>query len=126
VESTYYPDWGIPNDLKAMNNCKKYQKRKIWRCKMLKVTETAKEKLKETLQEHSEDPEVIVRVIINTTVPSKFLLVWDKEKEGDQVVKSKEGENLLAIEHDLSPSLDGMVLDYQNKGFTLSPFPPGG
>lgn len=93
---------------------------------MLKVTETAKEKLKEFLQENSEEPDTILRIIPHPKEPKKFQLVWDKEKKEDQVMKSKEGENLLAIEHDLSPSLDGMILDYQDKGFTLSPPPPGG
>ena len=93
---------------------------------MLTVTEIAKEKFKENLQEHSEEPEAIVRIIIDPQIPGKFHLVWDKEKEEDHVFKSKEGKKILAIEPDLVPTLDGMVLDYQDKGFTLSPLPPGG
>ena len=90
---------------------------------MLRVTVEAKEKLEGTLQESTKDPEVAVRVFASPSKPRKYGFTFDKEKEGDQVVKSKEGLKVLLIQSDLAHELEGMVLDYQvtpqGEGFTI-------
>jgi Fe-S cluster assembly iron-binding protein IscA len=40
-------------------------------------------------------------------------LVFDKEREGDQVVATEEGKKLVLIGPDLTPILDEMVVDCQ-------------
>ena len=51
-------------------------------------------------------------------------LVFDKEKEGDQVVESEEGINILLIGANVASALEGKVIDYreapQGVGFTIS------
>ena len=91
---------------------------------MLTVTATAKEKLKEALQEQTTDPEVAIRIIASPSEPNRLDLVLDKEKEGDQVVESEGGTKVLLIGPDLAPALDGMLVDHretpEGAGFTIS------
>ncbi|MFQ6122782.1 MAG: iron-sulfur cluster biosynthesis family protein [Dehalococcoidales bacterium] len=95
---------------------------------MLTVTAKAKEKFKEALQEQATDPEVAIRIILSRSVPNRLELVLDKEREEDQVVESKEGTKILLIGSDLAPTLDGMVIDYQETpqgtGFSISKLAP--
>jgi Fe-S cluster assembly iron-binding protein IscA len=95
---------------------------------MLTVTDTAKGKLKEALQEQTTDPEVAIRIIPSRSTPNRLELVLDKEKEGDQVVESEGGTKVLLIGSDLAPELEGMVVDYQEKpqgaGFSISKLAP--
>ena len=90
---------------------------------MLRVTVEAKEKLELALQESTKDPEVAVRVFASPSKPGKYGFTFGKEKEGDQVVKSKEGVKVLLIQSDLAQELEGMILDYQvtpqGEGFTI-------
>ena len=55
-------------------------------------------------------------------------MTMDKTREGDQVVES-EGVKILIISPELIPSLEGMVIDYQETpqgaGFTVSKQAPG-
>jgi Fe-S cluster assembly iron-binding protein IscA len=91
---------------------------------MLSVTTTAKEKFKEALQSRTTDPEVAVRIIPSPSKPNRLELVFDKEKNGDQVVKTEEGRKVLLIGADLIPALEEMVVDYkettEGTGFTIS------
>ena len=91
---------------------------------MLTVTSNAKEKFKEILQERDTDPGVSIRIISSSSKPNMFDLVFDKEKEGDFVVKNEEGKTVLVIESDLAKSLKGKTVDYtekpQGEGFTIS------
>jgi Fe-S cluster assembly iron-binding protein IscA len=54
--------------------------------------------------------------------------VLDKEKEGDQVVRTEEGRNVLLIGADLMPALEDVVIDYketpEGTGFTISKHAP--
>ena len=90
---------------------------------MLSVTTTAKEKLKETLQHNTEDPDVAVRIIPSPSSTNSLKLALDKEKEGDQIVKNDDGKKILLIGSNLASALDGMVFDYQDtpegSGFTV-------
>ena len=65
---------------------------------MLTVTTTAKDKLKETLQKQTTDPEVAIRVTSLHPRANRLELALDKEKKGDQVVASEEGCKVLLIE----------------------------
>ena len=50
---------------------------------MVTVAITAKEKLKEALQEQTADPEVAIRIVSSPSEPNRLQLGLDKEKEGD-------------------------------------------
>jgi Fe-S cluster assembly iron-binding protein IscA len=96
---------------------------------MLSVTTTAKEKFNEALKSRTTDPEMAVRIISSPSEPNRLELVFDKEKEGDQVVRTEEGRRLLLIGADLIPVLDETVVDYkettEGTGFTISKSAPG-
>ena len=96
---------------------------------MVTVSTTAKEKLKEALQEQTADLEVAIRIVPSLSEANRLQLGLDKEKEGDQVVESEEGIKLLLIGPNLAPVLEGMVIDYQETsqgaGFTISKLAPG-
>ena len=91
---------------------------------MVTVTSTAKEKFKEMLQERDTDPGVSIRIISSFSKPNMFDLVFDKEKEGDQVVESEEGINILLISPEVAHLLDGKVIGYRESSqgidFTIS------
>ena len=80
---------------------------------MLTVTPTAKDKLKETLQKQTTDPEVAIRVTSLHCTPHRLELALDKEKMGDRVVASEEGFKVLLIGAKLAHGLTGIVLDYK-------------
>lgn len=91
---------------------------------MLTVTDSAKEKLTEALQEQTSDPEIAIRIVPSPSEPNRLELVLDQERDGDQVVENSEGAKVLLIGPELTPALSGMVFDYQETsqgdGFTLS------
>lgn len=78
---------------------------------MLTVTENAKQLLKETLREHSEDPEIGIRLSVKEG--GQFGIVLDRESEGDQVVEH-DGDKVLLVTPGLSTILDGKTLDVQD------------
>jgi len=80
---------------------------------MLEVTIRAKEKLKEVLLKQTTDPEVAIRVAPNYPISNRLDLILDKEKEGDQVVRSGEGIKVLLVRPDLAQVLEGIILDYK-------------
>ena len=67
---------------------------------MITVTAVAKEKLKQALQKQTLDPDVAIRIIL------------DREKCGDKVVHSTEGDKVLLVRPDVASGLKGVVLDY--------------
>lgn len=91
---------------------------------MLTVTTTAKEKFKEALRTRKMGPEIAIRIIPSPSRPNWLDLVFDKEKEGDQVVRTEEGRKVLLIGADLMPVLEEVVIDYketpEGTGFTIS------
>jgi len=94
---------------------------------MLILTPRAKEKLKESLiEEQMMDQEVTFRITPIHSMPNRLGIALDKERKGDQIVKSKEGIKILLVQSDLVQGLEGMVLDYQetlqSRGFTISKF----
>lgn len=78
---------------------------------MLTVTESAKQLLKETLQAHTDDLEVGLR--LSPGEPGQLGLVLDGEAEGDQVVEH-EGAKVLLVASELAPAVDGVTLDIQD------------
>jgi len=90
---------------------------------MLTVTASAKGKLKEALQQQA-DPQMLIRIATSPSNPDQLQLALDKPKEEDHVVESDDGIKLLLIGPNLVPSLEGIVMDYQEtpqgSGFTMS------
>ena len=97
--------------------------------KVLIVTASAKDKLKEALEENAE-PETAIRVVPSPSEPEQLQLALDKEKEHDQVVETDEGMKLLLIGPDIAPALEEMIMDYlqtpEGSGFTLTDLAPRG
>jgi len=92
---------------------------------MLEVTARAREKLQEALlAEQIVVPQTTYRITPIPSMPNRLGIALDKEKRGDQVVKSSEGVKVLLVQSDLAQELEGMVLDYQEtpngEGFTIS------
>jgi len=94
---------------------------------MLTVTASAKEKLREALQQEAE-PDMAIRVVPSPSEPNQLQLALDKEAEQDHVVQADDGMTLLVIGPDLAPALEGMVMDYrqtpEGAGFTLTQSAP--
>jgi len=78
---------------------------------MLTVTESAKQLLKETLQAHTDDPELGLR--LSPGELGQLGLVLDSEAEGDQVVEH-EGAKVLLVASELTLAVDGVTLDIQD------------
>lgn len=74
---------------------------------MLTVTERAAQELKGILQAHAVEPEQVLRLVREA---QSFSLRLDKESAGDEVVES-EGTTILLIDEQLSPIVDGAVVD---------------
>ena len=92
---------------------------------MLEVTARAREKLQEALlAEEAALPQVTYRITPIPSMPNRLGIALDKEKRGDQVVKSREGVKVLLVQSELAQELEGMVLDYQvtsdGEGFTIA------
>ena len=91
---------------------------------MLTVTEIAKKKLQESLQNKKLDPGVTNRIIHSPSKPNSLAWTTDTEKEGDLVIKSKDETKVLLIAPELAFELEGIVLDYgekaQGEGFIIS------
>ena len=93
---------------------------------MLKVTDKAKQEIKRLLRSKTDDPNDCVRISLSVGGERLFMSI-DKQKNGDKIVKDETGKNILLVNSDLSPSLEGKIFDFQegNKGgiYTLSPVP---
>lgn len=90
---------------------------------MVTLTDGARQRIEE-LKRNAKDKEIAIRIVPSDTKPGQLDVVWDKEKEGDEVVKGEDGNNLLIVERDLAATLKGMVMDYtdapQGKGFIIT------
>jgi Fe-S cluster assembly iron-binding protein IscA len=78
---------------------------------MLTVTESAKQLLKETLQAHTDDTEMGLRLVSGP--PGQLGLVLGREGYGDQIVEH-EGAKVLLVAPELAPVVDGITLDVQD------------
>ena len=91
---------------------------------MLSLTPSAKEKLKENLDEVRIDESTFIRIAPSESNPSEIGFQIDQPKKGDQLIEDDKGEGLLLVGEDIASILDDMVLDYvdspDGKGFNLS------
>ena len=92
---------------------------------MLKVTIRAREKLKESLlEEQTGSLRETYRITPIPSMPNRLGIALDREKRGDQVIKSRDGLTVLLVQAELAEELEGMVLDYRDtphgKAFTLN------
>jgi Fe-S cluster assembly iron-binding protein IscA len=74
---------------------------------MVTVTERAAQELKEILEAQAVEPEQVLRLVREA---QGFSLRLDKESAGDEVVES-EGATILLVDEQLSPIVDGAVVD---------------
>jgi Fe-S cluster assembly iron-binding protein IscA len=78
------------------------------RCKMVTVTEGAKEELQKALSSANvADPELGLRVVREPT--GRIELVLDREREGDQVVEH-EGSKVLLIDKEMAVALQSLTI----------------
>ena len=75
---------------------------------MITVTAPAKEKLKQALQKQTSDPEVAIRITSNYQIANRLELILDKEKHGDKVVHSTQGDKVLLVRPEIAHGLQGM------------------
>jgi Fe-S cluster assembly iron-binding protein IscA len=80
---------------------------------MLTVTAVAKEKLKSRLLRLDTGSGVTIRLIPSSKNPGKWKMIWDKEREQDQVVESVDGIKILLVGADLAPAMEDMVVDFR-------------
>jgi len=77
---------------------------------MLKVTENARELLKEILTTHSDEPDAGMRLTLNTQ--NQLVLVLGKKEQGDQVVEHQ-GTKVLLVESQLESVLGDATVDVE-------------
>ena len=78
---------------------------------MLTVTDSAKQYLKELLLDHTDDPEIGLRLSLKS--PEQLGLVLEREAEGDQVVEHA-GSKVLLVSQELASLLEGATVDVQD------------
>jgi len=86
---------------------------KVWnkrRWKLLTVTDSAKELLKETLLGNTDDPEIGIRLRVG---PGKLGLVLGREAEGDQIVEH-DGLKVLLVGQELATILELVTLNVRD------------
>ncbi len=76
---------------------------------MITVTQGAREELKRILAEHSDNPDLGLRLTPGTQ--SDYELLLDGERDGDEVFQH-EGSKVLFVPKDLSNVLDGVTVDF--------------
>jgi Fe-S cluster assembly iron-binding protein IscA len=95
---------------------------------MSTATMGAKERLQEALKQQRKGSNSAIRIIPYPSIVNQLDMGLDKEREGNQVVKSELGSNLLLIAHDIALTLDGMLIDVkatsQSSGFFISRLNP--
>ncbi len=94
---------------------------------VLTVTALAAEKLREGIRAKTQDPDASFRITRSPDKPNQLKMALDRAKKEDQVVESG-GMKILVISPELVPSLEGMVIDYQETphgaGFTITKSSP--
>lgn len=80
---------------------------------MVTVTEDAKQYLKELLLDHSDNPDVGVRLVLTGEAPVRTGLVIDREGVGDYVVEH-EGAKVLLVGPEVGELVTGATLDTED------------
>ena len=95
---------------------------------VLTVTALAAQHLKEAIRGKTADPEAGFRLTRSPDKPNQLKMTLDRAKPEDRVVES-EGVRILIISPELIPTLEGMVIDYQETlqggGFSITRRPSG-
>jgi hypothetical protein len=86
---------------------------------MIRVTRATMEKFMEALRMRNMHPEIAIRIIPSPSKSNSLELAFDKEKEGDQVIRTKEGRKVLLVGADLILALTSVVIDYKDQGFSI-------
>ena len=79
---------------------------------MLTVTDSAKQHLKELLLDHTDDPDVGVRLAPGME-PGRVAIVLDREGFGDDVVEH-EGSKVLLVGPEVAQLIAGATLDTED------------
>ena len=94
---------------------------------MFNVTDTAKEKLRQTLESEASEADMAVRLLPSKSESGKFGIALDKEKDGDQVIEDQNGKKILLVETELASSLEDVTFDYmtapEKEGFIMRKLP---
>jgi len=80
---------------------------------MLTVTDDAKQYLKETLLDHTDDPDVGIRLVLRGEAPVRTGLVLDREAPDDYVVEH-EGSKVLLVGDEVAQVVAGATLDTED------------
>ncbi len=90
---------------------------------MLHITDKAKEQIKEMLENNTDDSTKKIRLIESQHKTNVLEFVLDTPQNNDQIIKSKEGKDILLIGEHMSNQLNDFVIDYQtepdNEGFVI-------
>ena len=78
---------------------------------MLTVSDRTKRRLKETLLELTDDPEIGLK--LSLPLSGRPMVELDRGAEGDQVVEY-EGAKVLLVPSDLAPIVHGKTLDVED------------
>ena len=78
---------------------------------MLTITESAKQLLKEILETHSDDPNKVIRLVLES--PGQLGLALGTERKDDQVIEHEEAK-VLVVSKELMPAVEGVTLDVED------------
>ncbi|MBN1850138.1 MAG: hypothetical protein JW932_16310 [Deltaproteobacteria bacterium] len=81
---------------------------------MLSVTDSAKEKLREALENEKVDDGTFVQIATSFSTPGGIGFVLDKGKKRDKMIKDGDGDKFFLLGSDIHTVLTGMILDYNN------------
>lgn len=77
------------------------------------LTKLAKEKLKETIKEKANKPDLSVRIIPSPQKENCFKFVIDRERDGDHIFENEEGLKVLLLQSEVALNLEGYIIDYK-------------
>ena len=82
---------------------------------MLKITDRAKDKLKEALEIYAPNSDSVIRLVSDSANTNRLQFILTGEEEDDEVITDEEGQKLLVPEPVISEILNNKVLDYEAK-----------
>lgn len=85
---------------------------------MFQVTEAAVDRMAEMRSEHDTTGDQGMMLVINEN--NQLAVAIGEAGEADQVFE-REGEPIVIVPAQLEPTLDGLVLDHTDEGFTIDP-----
>jgi len=95
---------------------------------MVTVSGRARQKLLEALQEHNQDPDKALRLVLAPSMEYPLGFILDYHEEADRTVESEDGVKILLVGPAVAAALSGVIIDYQDsdhgEGFTLTRVEP--